>query len=462
MRLVPANDEGMEIFMEKTSLKVSYHREMKKNYLMIEAEELKDQRFEARMLVGNTIDGLLKFRIRRMDNSCQFCYEITSKQPLKRLLETRTVGERQLKTLLLGIARTLTRMEEYLLSEEQIILDSDFVYIDPEDFSPELCLMPGKKGDFPREFSDLLQELLDKVDHQDKDAVILIYGLYRESLKENYGLDDLLQWLTKEKYPDMDNGGKGEESEIIKENIQSSEIYREEDQERENRAQIRIYRQDVKFPYKQVLLCAMLVPGICAAIWLMKGPAAVYWLITKGILLVAGSIFISAGGVLYFVWRWRHTAIHDTETEDRVPADAGSSGENLNNSWQMVFSEDEQEVVVQPEEDDEDSHTVLLWSKGQDAMRRLVSEDGKSESISITYFPFLIGKQENLTDYTLDKDTVSRIHVKIDQKDENYFLTDLNSTNGTAVNGRKLENNETVNLKVGDQVVIADLYFLFQ
>ena len=128
----------------------------------------------------------------------------------------------------------------------------------------------------------------------------------------------------------------------------------------------------------------------------------------------------------------------------------------------MVFSEDEQEVVVQAEEDDEDSHTVLLWSKGQDAMRRLVSEDGKSESISITYFPFLIGKQENLTDYTLDKDTVSRIHVKIDQKDENYFLTDLNSTNGTAVNGRKLENNETVNLKVGDQVVIADLYFLFQ
>ena len=210
MRLVPANDEGMEIFMEKTSLKVSYHREMKKNYLMIEAEELKDQRFEARMLVGNTIDGLLKFRIRRMDNSCQFCYEITSKQPLKRLLETRTVGERQLKTLLLGIARTLTRMEEYLLSEEQIILDSDFVYIDPEDFSPELCLMPGKKGDFPREFSDLLQELLDKVDHQDKDAVILIYGLYRESLKENYGLDDLLQWLTKEKYPDMDNDGKGD------------------------------------------------------------------------------------------------------------------------------------------------------------------------------------------------------------------------------------------------------------
>ena len=104
----------------------------------------------------------------------------------------------------------------------------------------------------------------------------------------------------------------------------------------------------------------------------------------------------------------------------------------------------------------------MLWSKEPETVRRLVSEDGKSESISIAYFPFLIGKQENLTDYTLCRDTVSRIHVRIDQKEENYLLTDLNSTNGTSVNGRKLENNETVNLKIGDQIGIADLYFSFQ
>ncbi len=201
--------------MEEINLKVSYHREMKNNYLMIEAEELEDQRFEAKMLVGNTIDGLLKFRIRKTDNNCQFCYEITSKQPLKRLLETRTIGARQLRTLLMGIAQTLTRMEEYLLSEGQIILDPDFIYVDPEDYVPGLCLMPGKRGDFPQEFSSLLQGLLEKVDHQDKEAVILIYGLYRESLKENYGLDNLLQWLMREKRPDMDNNNRDEKTEII-------------------------------------------------------------------------------------------------------------------------------------------------------------------------------------------------------------------------------------------------------
>lgn len=157
---------------------------------------------------------------------------------------------------------------------------------------------------------------------------------------------------------------------------------------------------------------------------------------------------------------------HNSQSEELIEAGtelwSKFSEDDRNNSWQMVFSEEEKEGGILAEEKDEESHTVLLWSKEQETVRRLVSEDGKSESISIVYFPFLIGKQENLTDYTLCRDTVSRIHVRIDQKEENYFLTDLNSTNGTSVNGRKLENNETVNLKIGDQIGIADLCFSFQ
>jgi len=127
----------------------------------------------------------------------------------------------------------------------------------------------------------------------------------------------------------------------------------------------------------------------------------------------------------------------------------------------MVCSEDEREEVMEAEEDEEDSHTVLLWNREPEAIRRLVSVDGKAETITIAYFPFLIGKQANLTDYTLSRDTVSRIHIRIDQTEDGYCLTDLNSTNGTSVNRRKLENNETVPLSVGDRVEIADMCFSF-
>ncbi|MCI9359888.1 MAG: FHA domain-containing protein [Hungatella sp.] len=452
--------------MEEINLKVSYHREMKNNYLMIEAEELEDQRFEAKMLVGNTIDGLLKFRIRKTDNNCQFCYEITSKQPLKRLLETRTIGARQLRTLLMGIAQTLTRMEEYLLSEEQIILDPDFIYVDPEDYVPGLCLMPGKRGDFPQEFSSLLQGLLEKVDHQDKEAVILIYGLYRESLKENYGLDNLLQWLMREKCSDMDNNNRDEKTEIIEKKEQISEISEKQVQSVDDRIQLNLYREKVRIPFKEIFLCVMFMPCIGIGLWLIRGPKAVFRFLTEGLVFVIVGGLISMTGVLFFIWRWKRMVWHNSQSEELIEAGTELSSkfteDDRNNSWQMVFSEEAKEGGSVVEEKEEESHTVLLWSKEPETVRRLVSEDGKSESISIAYFPFLIGKQENLTDYTLCRDTVSRIHVRIDQKEENYLLTDLNSTNGTSVNGRKLENNETVNLKIGDQIGIADLYFSFQ
>ena len=465
-------------------LNVSYHREMKKNYLMIEEEESGNQRFEAKMLIGNTIEGLLRFRIRKMDGISRFCYEITSKQPLKRLLETRTIGAEQIKNLLMGIVGTLTRMEEYLLSEEQIVLDPEFIYVDPEDFSPGLCLIPGRKGNFPKEFSNLLQELLDKVDHQDKEAVIMIYGLYRESLKENYGLENLVHWLVQSECPNMDNDRKEEESEIIEGTIQFSEIS-EVSAGKETKS-------ETVFPIKEVIVCGMIVPCICAVLWLFKGPAIVYQSVTQRSWLAICGGFLSIGGMIFFIGRWRRVVRQQEKAEahveeqqlygratGRTSGASGNfslgglmsgnnsyeqkerSGNEPNSPWQMVFSEDEREEVMEAEEDEEDSHTVLLWNREPEAIRRLVSVDGKAETITIAYFPFLIGKQANLTDYTLSRDTVSSIHIRIDHTEDGYCLTDLNSTNGTSVNRRKLENNETVPLSVGDRVEIADMCFSF-
>ena len=186
----------------------------------------------------------------------------------------------------MGIAQTLTRMEEYLLSEEQIILDPDFIYVDPEDYVPGLCLMPGKRGDFPQEFSSLLQGLLEKVDHQDKEAVILIYGLYRESLKENYGLDNLLQWLMREKCSDMDNNNRDEKTEIIEKKEQISEISEKQVQSVDDRIQLNLYREKVRIPFKEIFLCVMFMPCIGIGLWLIRGPKAVFRFLTEGLVFV--------------------------------------------------------------------------------------------------------------------------------------------------------------------------------
>ncbi len=452
---------------------ISYHREMKNNYLMITVEEARERGFEARMLIGNTIDGLLKFRIRKSDNQCQFCYEITSRQPLGRLLETKTISAEQLRRLLLGIAQTLTRMEDYLLTEEQILLDPDFIYVELESFQPGLCLLPGRRGDFPQEFSELLRFLLGKVDHQDKEAVILIYGLYRESLKDNYGLDNLLRWLIKEERPN----GEGEKQDrsaekpemVYKTGFTPQEPEKPEmmlwERAKDDSSRNNGFIRSPDFPRKAVIAWILIIPLMLIFFWLQKGKEGVHLYVTSGIL--GGTVLISAAGVGFSIWKWRrnwaeYMAVQG-EDAPLKPEDTTMQSEAKPPSWTMVFSEEEPEYEEEKEADDDSTHTVLLWSReSNESQRRLIPENRMTESIVITYYPFLIGKQESLVDCVIREDGVSRLHVRIDQIDGEYFLTDLNSTNGTSINGRKLEANETVKLNVGDQVGIAHLVYCFQ
>ena len=111
------------------------------------------------------------------------------------------------------------------------------------------------------------------------------------------------------------------------------------------------------------------------------------------------------------------------------------------------------------------SGTVLL-NPGKDeseiGLRLLRALDVGEPDIRIAYDPLLIGKQENLVDHVLNRETVSRLHLRIDQKDGHYYVQDLNSTNGTMVDGRMLENNETIEVREGTDLSIAGIRYQFR
>lgn len=55
----------------------------------------------------------------------------------------------------------------------------------------------------------------------------------------------------------------------------------------------------------------------------------------------------------------------------------------------------------------------------------------------------------------IDLPTVSRIHAKIRKREEEYYLSDMNSRNGTIVNGRLLLPEEEYRLQEEDEVDFA-------
>jgi hypothetical protein len=71
----------------------------------------------------------------------------------------------------------------------------------------------------------------------------------------------------------------------------------------------------------------------------------------------------------------------------------------------------------------------------------------------------ILGKSRSLCDIILPGDTISRKHARIEHRTDGYYVTDLFSTNGTFLDGHRLESGQAVMLKDSAQLTIASLHF---
>lgn len=463
-------------------MRVTYKREMKHNYMIVEPENDGYKRYEEQMMENNHISGLLRFRVKQTESSLFYYYEITSRQPISRILENRCITLEEIHRLLLDISSVLNRMSVYLLKEEQIILEPDYVYVEPASFEAGLCLIPGRSSSFPDAFSRLLQYLMGKVNHQDKDCVVLVYGLYQESLKENYGMENLLQYLV------MDHGTMQKDKQRIdvqpnrtRENSNmehKTENPSMEPSEKELQGSLWEWQegkpdgtkkispvQPVSIARKKWLLFIPVILAEPVLLWFLLG---VDGIVRYGLWLALFNIVFI---VLLFLW---------LRGENKEKQEG-----NKEETWQMHFEQEEipsyasehssikppVETFQRPKAGNnefekvantEDGNTTLLVDLRQaQSQRILVSLDKSVPNIPIPYFPFIIGKQEDLVDYILSQGPVSRLHLKIDREGDCYQVTDLNSTNGTKLRGMLLEANETANLEIGDEIYMANIGFQF-
>ena len=85
----------------------------------------------------------------------------------------------------------------------------------------------------------------------------------------------------------------------------------------------------------------------------------------------------------------------------------------------------------------------------------LVGKDGR-RSIFVDKRSLTVGKQEDQVDAEIPEEGISRIHAKLERTEEGGCrLTDLNSTNGTYVDGKRLRPMESVLLQDGQEVSFA-------
>lgn len=141
------------------------------------------------------------------------------------------------------------------------------------------------------------------------------------------------------------------------------------------------------------------------------------------------------------------------------------------------FGDDEATSLLDEDEatsllvDDEDEATSLLIE--DDEATSLLNDDVQNsypyiirrsnfDRVDINKPVFRIGKERSYVDYFIhDNNAISRIHADIITKGGSFFVKDEDSTNGTYINGSRINSKEETQIFDGDVITFANEEFEF-
>lgn len=124
-------------------------------------------------------------------------------------------------------------------------------------------------------------------------------------------------------------------------------------------------------------------------------------------------------------------------------------------NWRAFRSQKNAEEKLPPEKRKKEGETQLLKGSGA-----FLWWDRKKRAIPLDKVPFDLGSGES-TSLRLESPYVSRSHAQIRFEEGNYILVDLGSSNGTFLEGKRLDPGQEVPLKDQNQFSLAKEEFHF-
>lgn len=488
-------------------MRTEYKRDVNHNYLILYGDqEVDTASYQVRMLAGNVLPSILKCRIQSLDGKTMFYYEITSRQSVSSFYEQKKFKVEDLQLIFGGFVQAMKEMGEYLLNPGQLVLDPEYVFLDVEKKSLYFCYLPGYEKEVREQFRVFTEYILPKLDHEDGMAVMLGYGIYRSALEDTFHLE----YIKKELYQvksDMPEGLPGQESILPekeqvpfanevpfmddiwerKENAKQKSVQKrgqkkekKVEQRNDQKQDTRGVKSEPELKKKTGMLAAVITTvavmlGILAANLLGYLP----WLSVE-IAMGTGIVLLGCGVLAYFISgrkrmkeqkNWREEVQKNRKVREKQEAILGKA-DQPEDSKEAVLCEKRMSIAMQEEEalsavsdipsDRHLGETVVLSSNVISGPAALVSrEPGELATIYLNEELTIVGKLETACDAVIPLPTVSRVHGKIRKRGEEYYLMDLNSRNGTSVNGRMLKGDEEYQLRHEDEVDFAQARYVF-
>lgn len=375
---------------------ITYERDVHKSYMKIPA--VLESCLDEKLMFHKAYPGILPMEKCYLNGSGQYWYNISGKQALDAYCRMNPINQSFFEKLILRICSQLEVLEWNLIDTSCLVVDPELIFVNHSGDEVSFILYPNPNGNFFDELQQLMEYLLTKLNHGEKNGVHEAYRIYEMTLAQGYSISDLKKAVLE--------GQKKKEVEPEAVLFEKREAKRVEE----------VRETTESTDWKTVL-----AP-------FREKELDVFSEIEKKI----QELIEKAKEIL-----WKK------ENKEEIPLVVGPEDE----------LPEEEELVVHP--------TVCLAEALGEPRGILIYEGmGDYPDFELEQETCIVGKNPRVKLY-LNRDTISQFHAKIDYFDKTYYIEDMNSTNGTFVNEELLNYKEKKALSPGDILRFADVKYRF-
>lgn len=412
---------------------ILYERNLTGSYMKIPVAP--NAGFDEKIMLKKKLPGLLPVERCFVNGHGQYWYNISGKQSLDTFCKLKSVGVDFMERMIISICNEIEILEWNLMNVNCLVLDPELVFITNQNGEIIFSVYPGEHNCLEQEFQHLMEYMITKIDHSDALAVQRAYEIYQKTFEEGYSVVDIRDNIINRK--------DQQPIEEIRKTIRNTAL-------KEKKDNIDSISEHVKEPIKDSIKDSVknsIIDSIKVVITTIDGKMqhkAIFdelWKKIKHRFVRDRSKFEEN--------KWKYEEIEDFNVDDSY---------NSIVSGNSIVSEN----AIVPENSVYSSNPTVCLRNISSNPRGMLLYDGIDdyENISISGDIVRVGKNHEV-DVIINKETISGFHAKIEREKDTYYIEDLNSTNGTAINGEPLNYKEKRILKINDVVEFADLKYRF-
>lgn len=478
--------------MGNSNINVRYEHQNNSNYLVIE-DEKEYEEYQYKMLRRNKPDHFLKMSMYSVNSKYGIYYDITSKQQVSKFYEYGKMTMEDVKSICVNISEMVRIADDYMLDIDHVKIEPKYIYMDVGTKKLYFVYHTNVNSNtFNEGLKMLFEFILEHFDHSlDKKCIVKLYEIYQKVLVGEYDPFNLIKMFgmpEKQNYEEK-IVRKGTEQ-VNTDRIEKEEIKKEVKKEIPTvfPEQILVDKEEKqkksssKLPIAGVIIMLfgfinIIMPDIIP----LNLPEMVYF----------GCVGAGVGILLYSSRKKKIpddtvTHVEKEEMPYTIREDEKTNNENdikdANNikaANNIKTATDKTETV--PDIYDDICNETMLLSDYVGTKRKKKSlklhllddnftgwldihtpEEENTRTITMNKYPYIIGSLGKMSDVVVNSQVVSRMHCCVyheNNQDDIYSVEDLNATNGTYINGERLNNHEKIQLHDKDVLKLAAIAF---